>query len=355
MTAYIIRRLLLVPFILLGVTLLIFVVLQFLSPEERVSLYITDFPRNPNAIPALIRQYGLDRPFYEQYWSWLVGRPDPQSGEWAGGILRGELGYSRTASQPVADLIARRFPATLEMALWSIIPIVFGGVWLGVIAALNHNKFLDQLIRVISVVGWAFPSFVFALLLLMYFYAHLGWFPPGRYDQWVSDLINSPDQWRSFTNLITIDALLNARLDVFWNALRHLIAPILTLTYIQCALLIRITRTAMLEALREDYITTAHSKGLTRNSVTQRHALPNALIPVATIVGGTIVGLLNGAVITETIFDFPGIGQAAATAAVTLDVITVAAMVMFFGFILVVGNLLVDIAYVFIDPRVRLD
>jgi peptide/nickel transport system permease protein len=355
MTAYVIRRLLLVPFILLGVTLLIFVVLQFLSPTERVSLYVQDIPRNPRAVEALIRQYGLDRPFYEQYWTWLVGRTDPQSGEWSGGILRGELGYSRTASQPVSDLIARRFPATLEMALWSIVPIIFGGVWLGVIAALNHNKFLDQLIRVISVVGWAFPSFVFALLMLMYFYAQLGWFPPGRYDQWVSEIINNPAQWRNFTNLVTIDALLNARLDVFWNALRHLVAPILTLTYIQCALLIRITRTAMLEALREDYITTARSKGLAKQTITQRHALPNALIPVATIVGGTIVGLLNGAVITETIFDFPGIGQAAATAAVSLDVITVSAMVMFFGFILVVGNLLVDIAYFFIDPRVRLD
>lgn len=355
MTAYVIRRLLLVPFILFGVTLLIFVVLQLLTPAERVSLYVRDIPRNQDAIPALIRQYGLDRPFYEQYWWWLVGRPDPQSGEWTGGILRGDLGYSRTASQPVADLIARRFPATLEMALWSIIPIVFGGVWLGVLAALNHNKLIDQLIRVLSVVGWAFPSFVFALVLLMYFYAELGWFPPGRYDQWVSEVLNNPDEWRNFTNLLTIDALLNGRLDIFWNALRHLIAPIITLTYIQCALLIRITRTSMLEALREDYVTTARSKGLAKNTITQRHALPNALIPVATIVGGTIVGLLNGAVITETIFDFPGIGQAAATAAVSLDVITTSAMVMFFGFILVVGNLLVDIAYVFIDPRVRLN
>lgn len=355
MTAYVIRRLLLVPFILFGVTLLIFVVLQLLTPAERVSLYVRDVPRNQDAIPALIRQYGLDRPFYEQYWWWLVGRPDPQSGEWTGGILRGDLGYSRTASQPVADLISRRFPATLEMALWSIIPIIFGGVWLGVLAALNHNKLIDQLIRVLSVVGWAFPSFVFALILLMYFYAELGWFPPGRYDQWVSSVLNDPDQWRNFTNLLTIDALLNGRLDIFWNALRHLIAPIITLTYIQCALLIRITRTSMLEALREDYVTTARSKGLAKNAITQRHALPNALIPVATIVGGTIVGLLNGAVITETIFDFPGIGQAAATAAVSLDVITTSAMVMFFGFILVVGNLLVDIAYVFIDPRVRLN
>lgn len=354
MTAYIIRRLLMVPVILFGVTIILFMVLQALSPQERVSLYVRDIPKNDGQIDALIKRYCLDCPVYVQYMNWLVGYPDPTTGETVGGILRGDFGYSRTASQPIGDLIARRFPATLEMALWSVIPIIFGGVWLGVIAALNHNKFLDQLIRVFSIIGWAFPSFVFGLLLLMFFYARLGWFPPGRLSQEFNTIWLSPE-FRSYTQLVTIDSLLNGRLDMFWDALRHLIAPIITLTYIQCALLIRITRTSMLEALRQDYMTTAKSKGLAANVVTQRHALPNALIPVATIVGGTIVGLLNGAVITETIFDYPGIGQIAAAAAVQLDVVTVLAMVMFFGFILVIGNLLVDISYVFIDPRVRLD
>lgn len=355
MLAYIVRRLLLLPVSLFGVTFLVFLVLQFLTPVERVSLYVKEIPRNEYVIPSLIKRYGLDRPFYEQYWTWLVGRTDPQTGEWAGGILRGELGYSRATSQPVSELIAERFPATLEMALWSVGPILFGGVLLGVLAALNHHRFWDHLIRVISVVGWACPPFLLGMILLMYFYAELGWFPPGRYDGWVGAILNDPTQWQRFTNLLTIDALLNGRIDIFWNVLRHLVSPVLTLTAVQCALLIQITRTSMLEALGKDYITTAESKGLARGTITRHHVLPNALIPVATIMGSTIVGLLNGTIITETIFAYPGVGQAAASAALGLDVTTTCGFAVFFGFMLVVGNLLIDLSYVLIDPRVRLD
>jgi ABC-type dipeptide/oligopeptide/nickel transport system permease component len=355
MVAYIIRRLLLLPVSLFGVTFLVFVVLQFLTPIERVSLYVKEIPKNEYVIPSLIKRYGLDRPFYEQYWAWLVGRTDPQTGEWSGGILRGELGYSRANSQPVRELIAERFPATLEMALWSVVPIVFGGVWMGVLAALNHQRWLDQVIRIVSILGWACPSFLVGMILLMYFYADLGWFPPGRYDSWVNEVFYTPGQWRDFTHLLTVDALLNGRIDIFWNALRHLFSPVLTLTFVQCALLIQITRSAMLEAMGKDYITTAQAKGLSANTITRHHIVPNALIPVATIIGSTIVGLLNGTIITETIFSYPGVGQAAASAAIGLDVVTTCAFAIFFGTILVVANLLIDISYVLIDPRVRLD
>jgi len=354
MTQYIIRRLLLLPLLLFGVTVLIFGMLQFLSPAERAALYIKDIPKNPQALEGVIRKYGLDQPIYVQYWKWLVGVKDPVTGKKSGGILRGDLGYSRTSSEPVMDLIKERFPATLELALWSMLPIILGGIWLGVIAAINHNKFIDQLARVFSIVGWSFPTFVFGLLVLMIFYAQLQWFPPGRLSDWADAVVRSK-HFHRFTYLVTVDALLNGRLDVFWDALRHLILPIITLSYLSWALLLRVTRSSMLEVLRQNYVTTARAKGLDEKVVIRRHVLPNALIPVATIAGFTVIGLLNGVVITETVFNYPGIGSAAANAALQLDVVTVLGLTLFSGVIIILTNLLVDIMYAVIDPRVRLE
>lgn len=354
MTAYVIRRLLMVPLILFGVTILIFVVLQGLTPVERSALYVRDIPKTETQLDAIIKRYGLDQPAHVQYWKWLMGTVNPATNQREGGILYGDLGYSRTGSQPVIDVIKRRFPATIEMALCAVLPIILGGVLLGVLAALNHNRFVDQVIRVFSIVGWSFPDFVFGLLMLMIFYANLRWFPPGRLDNWATQVVQSAS-WNNYTYLLTIDSLLNGRLDIWVDAMRHLIAPVITLAYLSWALLVRVTRTSMLEALRQDYMNTARAKGLQTHVVTQRHALPNALIPVATIAGATVVGLLNGVVIVESVFNYPGIGQAAAEAATQLDVVTVLGLTLFFGLILIVANLLVDISYVLIDPRVRLD
>ena len=354
MVSYIIRRLLLVPLLLFGVTVLLFGMLSFLTPVERSALYVRDIPRNERVLEGIIKQYGLDQPIYVQYWKWLVGHKNKKTGEVTGGILRGDFGYSRTASQPVADLIAYRFPATLELALWAVIPVVSGGVILGVISAVNHNKPLDHITRVFGIVGWSFPTFVFGLLVLMFFYAKLQWFPPGRGSDWASQGIAS-EGFHNYTKLVTVDSLLNLRLDIFWDAVRHLIAPVMTLSYLWWAMQMRVTRSSMLETLRQDYITTARSKGLQERTVVNRHALPNAMMPVVTLGGGTVVGLLSGVVITETVFDYPGIGQASAAAAVQLDVITVLALMLFNGFILVVANLLIDVLYAYIDPRVRLD
>jgi peptide/nickel transport system permease protein len=188
----------------------------------------------------------------------------------------------------------------------------------------------------------------------MAFYAKLRWFPPGRISDWASVVVLSPTFHR-YTTLMTVDALLNLRFDIFLDALRHLVLPILTLSYLNWALLLRVTRSSMLETLRMDYVTTARAKGLQERAVINKHARPNALIPVATIGGAMVVSLLNGVVITETIFDYPGIGSAAARAALQLDVITVLGFILFNGFILVVANLIIDILYVFIDPRVTLE
>jgi peptide/nickel transport system permease protein len=315
---------------------------------------VRDIPRNENQLEGIIRRYGLDDPFFVQYWRWLVGRVDPVTGEMVGGVLRGDLGYSTTGREPVIDLLKRRMPATIELALWSIIPVVGVGIWLGMQAALHHNKPIDQATRIFAILGWSFPTFVFALLMILVFYAWLDWFAPGRLSTEYTQEILKPG-FTNYTHMITIDSLLNLRFDIFVDALRHLVMPVVTLSVISTALLLKVTRSSMLEVLRQDYVTTARAKGLSERTVVNRHVRRNALIPVATIAGATVAGLFNGVVITETVFNYPGIGQAAAEAALTLDVLTMLGYALFTAILFVLTNLVVDIMYAVVDPRVRLD
>lgn len=353
MVTYIIRRLLLVPLLLFGVTILIFGMLQFISPIERTALYVRDIPKNDKAIEGVIRKYGFDQPIYVQYWRWLVGTIDPGSGNRNGGILFGDFGYSRTSSEPVAKLISDRFPNTLDLTIWAVGPVILVGIWMGVQAAVHHNGLIDQAARMFSIIGTSFPSFVVGLLLLMLFYATLQWMEPGRLSNEFSREVTS-SSFQQYTSLLTFDALLNGRFDIFWDALKHMMMPILTLSYISWATFLRVTRGSMLETLRQEYVTTARAKGLPERDVIYKHAQPNAMLPVVTLAGFSIVNLLGGVVITETVFNYPGIGAAAARAAVNLDVVTTLGFALFNGFILIVSNLAVDILYAFVDPRVRL-
>ncbi len=353
MINYIIRRLLMVPLLLFGVTVLIFGMLQFISPVERTALYVRDIPKNDNAIQGIIKQYGFDQPLYVQYWRWLVGTKNPVTGGRNGGILYGDFGYSRTASEPVIQLIRDRFPNTLDLTIWAIAPVILVGIWLGVQAAVHHNGFIDQAARMFSIVGTSFPTFVFGLLMILVFYATLHWLPPGRISDQFSQVVDS-DAFHHYTSLLTFDSLLNGRLDIFWDVIKHMILPILTLSYISWATFLRVTRGSMLETLRMEYVTTARAKGLPERDVINKHARPNAMLPVVTLAGFQIVGLLGGVVITETVFSYPGIGSAAAQAAVNLDVVTTLGFALFNGFILIVSNLVVDVLYAFVDPRVRL-
>ena len=353
MTAYIIRRLLIMPFILFGVTVLIFGMLQILGPVERSALYVRDIPKTEAQVEAIIKRYGLDDPIHIQYWNWMVGTVDPESGDRVGGVLRGDLGFSRTGREPVSDMIRRRFPATLELALWSMIPIIGGGVWFGIKAALNHNKLPDQILRVFATIGWSFPTFVFGLLLLLVFYANLGWFSPGRLStQYMLEVGRAG--FTNYTGMMTVDSLLNLRFDIFIDALKHLVLPVVTLAVVQWALLLRVTRSSMLESMRQDFVRTARAKGLHEKTVVNRHIRRNALIPVITIAGGTLAGLMNGVVVVEVIFNYPGLGAMAAAAAVQLDVLTMLGFALFNGFLFVGAYLIVDILYVVIDPRIRL-
>jgi peptide/nickel transport system permease protein len=342
------------PLLLVGVTILIFLMLSMLTPYERASLYVSDIPKRQGAIEGVIAKYGLDDPIPVQYYYWMVGRKDTETGEIRGGILRGDLGWSKVGKGSVASVIGRRLPATAELALWTAVPLIGIAIFMGIQAAVHHNKLIDQILRVFAITGWSIPTFVFGLLVLMIFYARLGWFPPERLSVWAERAVQSADFIR-YTQMNTVDSLLNLRFDIFVDSLRHLILPVMTLSVVEWAFLLRITRTSMLDTLREDYMTTARAKGLEERKVVRRHAVPNALIPVITVGGLTLIGLFNGVVITETVFNYPGMGSFLAEAALSLDVVSVLGITLFSSFILVFGNLIVDVLYGVVDPRIRLE
>lgn len=345
MTSYIIRRLLILPLILFGVTMLIFLLLTQLSPGQRLAAYVND--SRPGHEEELIRRYGLDKPIHVQYVNWM------------GKILRGDLGFSKTGKEPVAAMIRRLFPATLELALWSTIPLIPIGILLGMLAALKHNQPTDQALRLASILGTSTPVFVSALLMLMVFGSILQWLPiGGRLSQLSQPIVDSAawsKSWAPVTGMYTVDALLRGNMAVLWDALRHLIMPVVALSTLNSAVLVRVTRSSMLDTLRQDYVRTALSKGLAFGAVVRRHALPNALLPVITQGGLLLVSLMGGAALTETIFVWPGIGRRTVEAASNLDVVTVLGLVLFEAVILIVGNLVVDVLYAVVDPRIRLN
>lgn len=343
MIRFIVRRLMLLPLVVAGTSLVIFALSQLLSPYQRVATFI----RSPQELKSfsmdqLVKKYQLDAPLPVQYANWMRE------------LAAGNLGWSEVAKQPVWEAILQRFPATLELTLYAAVPMAVGGVWLGTLAAVHHNTWIDHASRVFAIVGWSFPTFVFGLMFLMVFYGWLGWFPPGRLSVWATQAMLSPD-FRHVTGLVTIDALINGRFDIFLDALRHMVGPVVTLSYLYWAQLQRITRSSMLETLRQDYVRTARAKGLDERTVIRKHARRNALIPVSTIIALMVLGLLGGVVITETIFAYPGIGRLLATAALQLDRATVLGVTVFYAIILVVVILAMDISYALIDPRVRLD
>ncbi|MBI4679393.1 MAG: ABC transporter permease [Elusimicrobia bacterium] len=338
MARFILRRLAFLPLVMFGVTVLLFAALQTLSPEARASLYVKD-PRQLDALDEVIRQYGLDRPAHVQY------------GRWIGEVLKGDLGYSETAKMPVAQAIRAFFPATLELALAAFVPTVALGVGLGTLSAVRKDKALDHFTRFVAITGYSLPAFVLGLVLLMVFYGKLGWFPPGRCSDSVL-LLTSSEPFRRFTGLLSLDALLNGEFAAAADLLRHLVLPAATLTYVSIALLLRVTRSSMLEELGKDYVRTARAKGLPESVVVRKHALRNALIPIVTMSSLLLAGMLGGVVITETIFDFPGMGRWAVAAAQQLDIPSVLGATLLASFLFVLANLAADLLYALVDPRI---
>jgi peptide/nickel transport system permease protein len=339
--SYVVRRILLLVPVLIGVTLLIFALLQLFSPVERATLYVTN-ERQFGNIGEVIERYGLDEPVWVQYGSWINQ------------IFHGNLGWSRVVSKPVVDAIIDFLPATVELALFATPLIILGGIFLGSQAAAHKDHLIDHSTRFGAIIGWSLPTFWLGLMLLMIFYGYFtGLFPPERLSTEMSIFVHS-EEFVRYTKVNTIDAILNGNITVLIDSLRHLILPVITLTVVNIAFIMRLMRSSMLETLGRGYILTARAKGLKESVVVNKHARRNALIPVLTVSGYVFASIINGVVITETIFNYKGLGWWVWQSAIRLDVPSILGFALFNGILFVLTNLVVDLFYARLDPRVRL-
>ncbi len=343
MFTFVFRRILYLPLVFFGVTLIIVLLMQLLTPAERASTFITS-PAQLQNLDAVIKQYGLDKPWYDQYWKWIDH------------AFHGNMGYSRVAKMSVVDALKTTVPRTVVLALAALFPIVGVGIWMGTAAALNRDKVVDQISRVLAIVGWSLPTFVLGIWLLVIFYGGLDWFQPGQITPDHTILLANMQvngTFHNFTGFLVLDALLNGRLGIFLDVVWHLVLPVITLSAVTSAQIMRVMRSSLLDALGQDYVRTARSKGLPQRVVNIKHARRNALIPVLTLSGFTIILLFNGVVITETVFSYPGMGQWLADAAINLDYSSVLGGAVFTAIVVVLANLVVDTLYALVDPRIR--
>jgi len=312
------------------------------SPERRAAAYITS-PQQAKDIHKMVEKYGLNDPFYIQY------------GRWIREISRGNLGWSLVASSSVIEAFRRYLPPTLELILFAAPLIIITGVWFGTLAGVHRDTWIDHTSRIMSIALWSLPTFLFALIMLMLFYGYFNWFPPGI----ISDKVNmyildNPDKFTRYTGMYTIDGILNADLWITLDALRHLVLPVITEVAVIFALLVRVMRSGMIEALSQDYIITAKAKGANKNIINKKHARKNAMIPVMTISGVLVAGLMTGMITVEFVFNRQGLGWWLANSAIQLDIPALLAVCLFVGFVFVMANLIVDILYAYVDPRIRL-
>ena len=340
MINFIVRRLIQIPLVMLVLSLLLVGVTQLLTPEQRAAPYIRG-DNQASRIEQIIEQRGLRDPFPVQY------------GRWASGAVQGDLGFSRASGKDVIETIKERLPNTVELTLLTAIPILMLSVWLGSLSALNKDKFIDQALRVLTILGYSLPTFVLGIVLLAVFYAYLGWLPGAGQLEVINQFAVS--DMKRYTGMLSVDAILNGRWNVAWDALRHMILPAATLAIVSSADIIKVMRNSMLDVLSSDYIRTARAKGLTPGVVNRKHARRNALLPIITLGGLLVINLLSGSLITETIFAYPGIGQWVVQSALQIDLAGVLGFALLSALIVVVMNTLVDILYGIVDPRVRFD
>ncbi|MEF2276668.1 ABC transporter permease [Deinococcus sp. YIM 134068] len=340
MLNFIVRRLIQIPLVMLVLSLLIVGLTQLLTPEQRAAPYIRS-EQQAARLEQIIEERGLRDPFIAQY------------GNWATKTLQGDLGYSRASGKDVWPTIRERLPATVELTILTAIPILLLGVWLGTLSALHKDKLIDQILRVLVVLGYSLPSFVVGIVLLATFYERLQ-ILPGAGQVSVINQFTIGDLRRP-TGMLSIDAMLNGRWDVAWDVIQHMILPALTLVIVLSANIIKVMRNNMLEALTSDYVRTARAKGLSSRVVNNKHARRNALLSIVTLAGFLIIGLLGGSLITETIFAYPGVGQWVVLAAQQTDLAAVLGFALMSAVIVVVVSTIVDILYGVIDPRVRFD
>jgi peptide/nickel transport system permease protein len=332
MLRFVVRRLLLLVPILVGLSILVFLWIRALPASPAVSLL--GERATPETIRQIERQYGLDKPIYIQYWRYVET------------VARGDLGTTIRSRRPVTDELRERFPATIELTIAALLFATLLGIPLGFVAAKRYGTSVDHASLVLSLLGISIPVFFLAILLKYIFAVQLGWLPTvGR----ISVLINIDHP----TNFYLLDALLAGDLEAFWDVLKHLILPAIALGSIPLAVTARITRAAVLDVQNEDYIRTARAKGLSPRIVDSRHIFRNALLPITTIVGLQTGLLLSGAVLTETVFAFPGMGTWLVEAIRQRDFPVLQGGILFVSLVFVLVNLLVDISYALINPRIR--
>lgn len=332
MGKYIFSRILETLPVIFGVSVLVFMLIHFIPGDPAVAML--GERATPETIERLREQLGLNRPLPEQYMTWV------------GNLLRGNLGNTMRGNISVADEIRGRFPATIELSLAAIVLATTIGIPIGILSAVRRNSILDTLTMFLALLGVSIPIFVLGLLLIFFVGVELNALPfVGR--------ISSGIAYERITGLLIFDTFITGNWAALQNALSHLVLPAVTLMTVPLAIIARITRSAMLEVLNQDYVRTARAKGLSERSLIINHALRNALLPVVTVIGLQLGTLLSGAVLTETIFSWPGIGKWLFDSIVARDYPIVQAVTLLIAFIYVFANLAVDLLYTLIDPRVR--
>ncbi len=330
---YVLKRLLYSIPVLIGVTLLVFIISHAIPGDP--ARMMAGQKASREAVENLRHSLGLDRPLPEQYLRYFAG------------LLTGDLGKSIRNQRPVLDDLKDFFPATFELTMTSMLFCIAVGLPLGVVSALRRNRPVDHTTRVFSVVGVSMPVFWLGLMLLLLFYRDLGWLPgSGRLDVGLS----APPH---VTGMYLVDTLVDGSGEKFVNSLLHILLPAFCLSYVYLAIITRIVRSAMISVMGLDYITTARANGIREVVVVLKHGLKNALIPTVTITGLSIGELLGGAILTETIFDWPGMGKYVVDSVNFLDFPAIMGFTLVVSLIYVLLNLAVDVLYAFLDPQIR--
>lgn len=330
---YVIRRLLFLPFLLLVTTIIVFGLMRV--GGSPIGAYIEP-GMSQEEIQRLEQRFSFDEPLPVQYLAWL------------GGVLRGEFGWSAVANAPVSEVFVSKMTATAELAILATLIAIGLGISMGTFAARRRDRWPDQVTRVLAVSGASLPTFWFGIVMLIIFWAGLGWFPVGRSDTEVWSSIPHP------TGLYTVDAIRAGSVPALVDAVWHLALPALVLGYTATAIIARMMRSTLVEELGQDYVGAARAKGLPERLVVRRHARRNALIPTITVIGLTFGILIEGTVVIEIIFLWPGLGKWMSDAVLQGDQATTMAFVLFIAVLMLVLNLVIDVLYAHFDRRVVL-
>lgn len=330
---YVLRRLMILPLLVVGTSIIVFALTRV--GGSPIGIYLSH-EMNQEEVAQLEERFHLNDPLPVQYVYWVTG------------VVRGDLGWSGVAAAPVTEVFPAKLAASMELAVASAIVAVILGLALGTYAGARRNRLPDHLTRIFSISGASMPLFWFAILLLIIFWVNLGWFPIGRSSPEIFARIAHP------TGLYTVDAVLSGDMGALLDALWHLALPALTLGYGATAIIARMMRSSLVEELQEDYVDAARAKGLPERLVLRRHARRNALIPTVTVIGLTFGFLLQGTVVAEIIFRWPGLGRWMADAVLRGDQATIMAYVMFTSVLFLAVNLVVDVIYAYLDRRVVL-